>query len=111
MGVDYDGVAGIGYKVHAKEETKEKYVDDEENYGEFYMTEFMEDLRDDNYDYGCMGSSYTIEDTDEYYLFIKNPLTPIDKLEDKKKAMLKYIEDNGLYIEGEFDLHVGLRDW
>lgn len=111
MGVDYDEVAGIGYKVGAKEKAEELYAKEYGEEEEFSLHEYIEWMESDEYEYGQIGSAYSGDY--EYYVFIKikDPLIDLDNLEEKKKALLKYIEDNGLYTKGEFNLHIGINVW
>lgn len=102
MGVDYTGNYGIGVKVLKKQ------FEEESEYYEDFNTYLDDVLENTNYYYFEVGEgSYTGEDND-FYICISNPFQDGLNIKDKVFAFYKFLQDNNIEFEGEFDEVGGL---
>lgn len=103
MGVDYDGVAGLGIMIENC--TPDEYDSDME----LFLDEKFEGS---DFYYKNAGNAYT-DDGYDYYVFIPIPGKDEDwaKVPEKRDALLKYLKECGIETKGEFGLIEDLLVW
>ncbi len=94
MGVGYDSICGIGFKVTVTDEMKEPYLDEGEWF-DFYKF-FGNIVKGTNFTYGYYGNSLCGEEF-EYAIFIPNT-TPVYDIERRIFELQKFLVENGFEV-------------
>ena len=80
MGVDYDGMVGVGYQVTESDELTEKDLEEG-------LAEYLYDKVGDGFEYFEVGEGCYTDDDNEIYIVVKDAFKDGLDLTSKKKAL------------------------